>query len=154
MQAMPRSRYSLLGVKPRWATYGHKLHGPMSKKFVKVGKRFAAIFAGESVDLLRVSAEDCGDFNIRNRAGSTRVSLADISAADQSDVHSHFRGPKRKSNTITLQPGDTLVFGQKVSASRKLLSLLASTVDRADKRQIYRAERVCHGEIPNDRCSQ
>ena len=82
---------SLLGVKPRRAAYGDKLHGPMSKKLIKVGKWFSAIFAAESVNLLRVRAEDCGDFNIRNRAGSTRMSLADISAADQSDVRSHLR---------------------------------------------------------------
>src|ERR1700693_1519219 len=134
MQAVSRSRYSLLGVKSGRAAYGDKLHWPMSKKLIKVTVRSSAIFAAQSADFLRVGAEDCSDFNIRNRAGSTRVSLADISAADQSDVRSHLRTRKRKSNTITLQHGDTLVFGQKVSASRKLLSLLASTVDRSDKR--------------------
>jgi hypothetical protein len=57
---------------------------------------------------------------------------------------------KRKSNTITLQPGDTLVFGQKASASRKLLSLLASTVDGVDKMEITVRSAFCYGEGPDD----
>src|ERR1700719_2560354 len=107
----------------------------MSKKLIKVGVRFSAIFTAQAANLLRVGAEDGCDFNIRNRACSTRVRFADISPAYPSNVHSHLQNQKRKSNTITSQPSDVLVFGQKASASHKLLGLRVSAVKCSDKRK-------------------
>ena len=91
---MLRRRYSLRGVKPGRATYGNKLHWAMSKKLIEVGERFSAIFAAQSANFLCVDTEDCGDFNIGNRAGSTRMSFADISPAYQSNVRSHLQSAK------------------------------------------------------------
>src|ERR1700730_1520163 len=66
-------------------------------------------------------------------------------------MRSHLRKPKRKSNTITLQPGDTLGFGQRASASIKLQAL---RVRLADKRKLTGTARICYGAAPNDRYSQ
>jgi hypothetical protein len=71
----------------------------MSKKCFKIVVRFPAVFAAQTVNLLRVGAKNGADFNVRNRAGGTRVRLADISSAYQSNVRSHLRKPKRNSNT-------------------------------------------------------
>jgi hypothetical protein len=89
MQAVSRRRYSLLGVTPGWAAYGHDIHRLMSKKFIEIAIGFSAVFAAQAADFLSVGTEDGDNFNIRNRAGSTRVRLADISAAYQSNVRSH-----------------------------------------------------------------
>ena len=152
MQAVSRRRYSLLGVKPGRAAYGDELHWPMSEKLIKVRERFPAVFAAQAANFHRVGAEDGGDFNIRNRMGSTRVRLADISSAYQSNVRSHLQRPNRKSNTITLRPRGTLVFGQRGSASHKLQGLRVSAVKHAGGTDIHK--RICYGERLNDRYRQ
>jgi hypothetical protein len=53
----------------------------MSKKLIEVAERFSTVFAAQAASFLRIGAEDGGDFNIWNRAGSPRVCLADVSAA-------------------------------------------------------------------------
>src|ERR1700692_1936376 len=95
VQAVSRRRYSLLGVKSGRAAYGHKLHGAMSNKLIKIAERFSAVFTAQAANFLRIGAEDRSDFNARNRARSTRMRLADISPADQSNVRSHLLEQKR-----------------------------------------------------------
>jgi hypothetical protein len=63
----------------------------MSKKLLKVAVSFPAVFAAQSANFLRVGTKNGRDFNIRNRAGSTRMRLADISPAYLSYVCTHLR---------------------------------------------------------------
>jgi hypothetical protein len=64
----------------------------MRKKLIKIVIRFSAIFAAQAASFLRVGAEDGHYYDIWNRAGRTRMRLADISPAYQSNVCSHCEG--------------------------------------------------------------